>query len=203
MTTLLTIDPPCEILPQCAHRRLWKAFNDVQNTRRGPLNCVVQKKAGGRSETDHLREQCIWARLSTNTVCRRCEPLPLSPCARMWQTISVKLWSVFRCLLPTLAVVGMLIAPLAVPATAALADRAAMTDMADGMPCCPEEGPAIPDCGKSCPLMMICLAKCLQNIPPAASTLLVPLVMAGLFVPGNDALGASLLHPPPARPPRI
>ena len=121
----------------------------------------------------------------------------------MWQTIRVKLWSVFRCLLPTLAVVGMLISPLAVPATAAPADRAAMTDMADDMPCCPDEGPAIPDCGKSCPLIMVCLAKCLQNIPPAGSTLLVPLLMAGLLVPRNDALGPSIPFPPPARPPRV
>ena len=117
--------------------------------------------------------------------------------------MSVKLWSVFRCLLPALAVVGILIAPLAVPATAAPVDRAAMTDMADDMPCCPDEGPAIPDCGKSCPLMMICLAKCLQNIPTAASTLAVPVIMAGVLLPSNDALGAGLLYPPPARPPRL
>jgi hypothetical protein len=77
-----------------------------------------------------------------------------------------------------------------------------MTEMADDMPCCPPEKPAMPDCSKCCPLMTVCMAKCFQNLSTAASTVLVPLRVAGLIVPSNDALGSSLAQAPPARPPR-
>jgi hypothetical protein len=114
----------------------------------------------------------------------------------------VKLWSVLRCLLPILAVVGILAAPVVGPPAAAVVDHAAVTAMADDMPCCPREKPAMPDCSKACPLMTVCTAKCFQNVSTAPATALLPMMLAGLLVPANDAFGASLAQAPPARPPR-
>ena len=55
---------------------------------------------------------------------------------------------------------------------------AATMAMAEDMPCCPDEKPAMPDCAKACPLMALCLAKCFQNLP-IATALTVPLVATG------------------------
>jgi hypothetical protein len=114
----------------------------------------------------------------------------------------VNLWSVLRCLLPILALVGIVLAPLAAPAAAAAMTHASMAAMADDMPCCPHEKPVMPDCGKSCPLMAVCTAKCFQNLSAPASAVAVPLTQAGVIVPADDALGASLAQAPPSRPPR-
>jgi hypothetical protein len=120
----------------------------------------------------------------------------------MWESMGVKPWSVLRCLLPILAIVGILAAPLAAPAAASAMAPAAMSAMADEMPCCPGEKPAMPDCSKSCPLMTVCTAKCFQNLSTATGTVIARLTLAGLVVPSNDRVGASLTQAPPAPPPR-
>ena len=32
-----------------------------------------------------------------------------------------------------------------------------MESMPDGMPCCPDDKPAVPDCAKDCPLAVLCV----------------------------------------------
>src|SRR3954449_5054836 len=113
----------------------------------------------------------------------------------------VNVWRTLRMLLPVLAMAGIIAAPLAVPAAAMVA-AAPGTEMADGMPCCPHDKPAMPDCSKACPLMAVCMAKCFQNVPTTASAVVLPLTVAGLLVPADDPFGASLAQAPPSRPPR-
>ena len=114
----------------------------------------------------------------------------------------MKLRATISKLLAGLAVLGLLLAPLARPAMAATmlsaADHAAMEMPAD-MPCCPEQGPA-KDCAKDCPLMATCMAS-LQALPPIAR-LFVPLKAAGRLLSGNDADPAGLSNGPPQRPPK-
>jgi hypothetical protein len=74
--------------------------------------------------------------------------------------------------------------------------------MAEDMPCCPHEKPAMPDCAKACPLMAICLAKCFQNIPVASASISGPLIVAERIAPANEAQGDSLSQAPLPRPPR-
>jgi hypothetical protein len=106
-------------------------------------------------------------------------------------------------LLAALAVLGLLLAPLARPAMAATmqaaADHAVM-DMPADMPCCPEQGPA-KDCAKRCPLMATCMASSLQAMPPAAS-LYIPPKAGEILLSGNDAALAGLNTGPPQRPPK-
>lgn len=123
----------------------------------------------------------------------------------------------FRIALPVLMIVALVLAPLtSKTAAAAMAHgkSAAMIDMAvpdtpandmsmagmEDMPCCPDEAPSN-DCAKTCPLMMLCMAKCFQGMPFATSAA-ISFTLAGFIVPGNDALLRSLAPPPPARPPR-
>ena len=113
----------------------------------------------------------------------------------------MKLWRTLRILLPVLAIVGIVIGPLTAPAASGMVP-AATAEMADDMPCCPDEQPAMPDCSKACPLLAVCFAKCVQNLSTAAGTAIAPLILAGIIFPANDALGASLAQAPPARPPR-
>src|SRR5262245_37636082 len=105
-------------------------------------------------------------------------------------------------LLAALAVLGLLLAPLARAAmaspVASAVDHAAMEMPAD-MPCCQEQGPA-KSCATDCPLMATCMAS-LQALPPAARMLAAP--NDGSTVrSGNDADPAGFSTGPPPRPPK-
>lgn len=120
-------------------------------------------------------------------------------------------------LLSILAVVGLVLAPLTAPQVgmsgvmasggaqlsmhhAGEAD-AAMTNMAEAMPCCPPEKPAIPDCQKACPLAAMCLAKCFGGLTTSD---VVPFRIGFLnaMILGDDSAPESLAQAPPPRPPR-
>ena len=75
--------------------------------------------------------------------------------------------------------------------------------MADGMPCCPHEKPALPDCAKTCPLAILCLAKCFPSAPAASAFILVRFAVADVKTPANDLWQNLLPDPPPLKPPRI
>jgi hypothetical protein len=113
----------------------------------------------------------------------------------------VKILFALRFMLAMLALAGILVAPVAAPAAAGTSERDAIAHMAGDMPCCPDEKPAVPDCGKTCPVMAACVAKCLQDAAIAGSDLKPPVLVA-LLVPSNDAPGASLLQEPLPKPPR-
>src|SRR5215212_3401530 len=118
-----------------------------------------------------------------------------------------------RRVLMTLAVLGMVLAPLARPAMATPADQSTGVDhhammpgmsdhemaMPESMPCCPDEAP-MSDCGKHCTMMM-CAAS-LSPTLPAATRLPVPqAIVTNLVADGDSALRGRSPTPPP-RPPK-
>lgn len=114
-------------------------------------------------------------------------------------------------LLHTLAVVGLLLAPLARPAMAMpmsippamgadMDGGATAMGMPDDMPCCPDQAPAS-DCGKVCPLMAMCSAGTAQYLP-TVTAIAVVFRLASIVVPVNDAQADSLARGPPRRPPK-
>src|SRR4051812_43519316 len=111
----------------------------------------------------------------------------------------VKLWLALCRLLPILAIVGLVMAPLAAPAAAAAMTGTSTAAMTDDMPCCPK--PPMPDCAKACPLMAVCLAKCFQNVS-IVGAVTAPLIVAERIVPPDEAQWDSLPQAPPPRPPR-
>lgn len=116
------------------------------------------------------------------------------------------------------AIVGMVLAPLAAPvnslgmgaATMGDAGHSVMPDMvagasaagmADGMPCCPPETPALPDCQKDCPLAALCLAKCFGGAV-ASSFAPIRIARAASLAAFDDAARDGLPQAPPPRPPQ-
>lgn len=126
----------------------------------------------------------------------------------MCEGAGVKLWSFLARLLSILAILSLLIAPMAAPAAAAMMDAAPTAGMDEtagmskDMPCCPDQKPTLPGCQKSCPLMMLCNAKCFPGslATGASSAALFTLVAA--LAPWDDAAPKLLAEPPPPRPPR-
>jgi hypothetical protein len=126
----------------------------------------------------------------------------------------VKIWLAIQRLLPILAVLGLVLAPLATPVMAAelagpmLSADVAMADMAvehagmsSDMPCCPPEKPVMPDCQKACPLAALCLAKCFGGLLASADE---PLRLASLapMISRDEIPPPSLGQAPPPPPPR-
>src|SRR5436305_13861678 len=122
----------------------------------------------------------------------------------------MKLLSAIRSLLGMLAIIGLVVGPIARPAMAmpaalptavasnpATVDEAAMA-MPEDMPCCPKKSP-IPDCGIDCLFMAMCAMQFLCNAVQAAG-LVMPLGMASIFSPGNDTDVAGLSEGPSPRP---
>lgn len=113
-------------------------------------------------------------------------------------------------LLPILAIVGMVIGPIAVPAGAGGIAAAAMTMAPDAvmsadMPCCPsQQQQQMPDCGKAtCPFLTVCSAKCFPN-GSAVNSVLPQLILGVRQIDLRDEDQLSSLVPsPPTRPPRI
>jgi hypothetical protein len=119
-----------------------------------------------------------------------------------------------RIILMTLAVLGLILAPLGRPAIALPGDQstgmdhhammAGMADhvemaMPDSMPCCPDEAPAS-DCGKHCTMMM-CAASLSPTLPTAAWVPLPKAAAAELTVDSEAVLSGRSPSPPP-RPPK-
>ena len=112
-----------------------------------------------------------------------------------------------------LAVLGMILAPVARPAMAMAADQSAginhhatMTGEADNagssaserMPCCPDEAPAS-DRGKNC--LMMCAAG-LSSTVPAAAWLPVPKLAPSELVVYEEAALSGRSPGPSPRPPK-
>jgi hypothetical protein len=120
----------------------------------------------------------------------------------------VKFWTLFPRLLSILAVVSLLTAPMVTPSAAvtmAVDPKATMADMAsmpDGMPCPSDQRQSVPDCQKSCPLAIVCVAKCFPNASTTAAITLTRLSAADVITPSNDVGHDLLPNPPPPRPPR-
>ena len=101
-------------------------------------------------------------------------------------------------LLTILAVVGLVMGAATAPVSAAVSGAPGMA-MSDEMPDC--EGKA-PDCDdmKSCPFMIVCLAKIAQNVP-TLDQLATPLSLALVIASRDDGMGESRAISPLPRPP--
>lgn len=115
--------------------------------------------------------------------------------------MKVGVW--LRRALPILAIVGLIAGPfvttMSVPMMAA---ASTMSEMPDGMPCCPLEKPTIPDCQKACLLATTCMAKCFSITPLLSGLVFVYGGQSDAIRPGSDVAGDALAVEPPARPPR-
>jgi hypothetical protein len=129
----------------------------------------------------------------------------------------------FNLLIALTVAAGLLSAPFAAPAVAkayhaagggmlAMADDAhamhgdmhAMSGthaMADGMPCCPDEGAPARDCD-SCPLMALCSVSISFPTPSGATVLVPALTAQAAFAFPDDLLIDGLSARPPDHPPR-
>jgi hypothetical protein len=114
-------------------------------------------------------------------------------------------------LLTLLALVGLVLGPLARPAMSMSSPQAAvMDDHATGtvmngqamaeMPCCPDEAPKS-DCAKDCPLMALCTATGIQFFA-AAPALNLPTMHSVQFRPDRAAELRGLAERPPPKPPK-
>lgn len=102
-----------------------------------------------------------------------------------------------------LAIIGLVFAPVA-PSVASSAMAMQMTaEMPDGMPCCPDDRPAIPDCAKDCPFAVVCTAVFVSAPTPEHHSLALRILMRDRFTARGDVVPASLMGEPPPRPPRI
>jgi hypothetical protein len=70
----------------------------------------------------------------------------------------------------------------------------------DDMPCCPHERPAMPDCSKACPLMALCPAEVVPDLPMSVGPSVPAPVALGVAWDG-DAAFASPAQAPPSEPP--
>jgi hypothetical protein len=125
----------------------------------------------------------------------------------MCYVFRMSLWATIRRLLPALAIVGLVLAPVVQPVMAAdmqaTADNhAAMSIQADvamdDMPCCPDEQKT--DCAKSCPFMAACTAQLHSTVPSFGFS--VPVMQASVIKLHNDRTLHSLSQAPPPRPPK-
>jgi hypothetical protein len=120
----------------------------------------------------------------------------------------VQFRSILSRLLSVLMIVSLLAASTMILSSAGPMDDASMAGMsdtaslADGMPCCPHEKPALPDCQKSCPLAVLCMAKCFPGGPAAAAFIPVRYAVADVKTPRDDVWRDRLPDPPPLKPPR-
>lgn len=113
------------------------------------------------------------------------------------------IWLALSRLLTILAVVSLVAGVSAGPGRAAPMDTVAVAMVsADGnlMPC---EQSQPPDCGDmaACPFAVVCIAKCPQSLPSAASVLRAPPSIAAI-APDDDLLGSSLVSSPLGHPPK-
>ena len=121
----------------------------------------------------------------------------------MWYSAGVKRLSALRYLFAVLAIAGLILTPIAAPATA-MATDASMADhmaMPADMPCCPDQVP-MPDCGKDCPFMAVCATQFLSTMPQGTG-FLIPPTHASLVVASNDVGPGGLKQRPPPRPPKL
>ena len=111
-----------------------------------------------------------------------------------------------------LAIVGLALAPVVQQAMAVQASKempAAMSgsaadvviaDATDDMPCCPSK-PALPDCGKECPLMALCVNAPIHFV--SQTELTVPLTFVTVVFPGSQCDLVSIPQTPPRKPPKL
>ncbi|MBR0839520.1 hypothetical protein JQ607_04875 [Bradyrhizobium liaoningense] len=110
-----------------------------------------------------------------------------------------------------LVALGLLLAPLATPASAMAVSGAgnsmpAMSDdmqgMSEDMPCCPDETKSKSKSCDSCPFVALCMLSLSLNAPSGASSVIVRHPCRDALVLRDDLLRDGLAAKPPDHPPR-
>jgi hypothetical protein len=113
---------------------------------------------------------------------------------------------IFNWLIALSVAVGLLTAPLSVPAMAALHPTAVadeMQAMAADMPCCPgQQDQKAKDCG-SCPVMALCMLTITLPVRDGAGALVDRTFSRSSFALPDDLLVDGLGEHPPDQPPRM
>ena len=114
----------------------------------------------------------------------------------------MKFWSLASRLVLALALFGLVVGPIGAASAAPTMTAQTMASMADGMACCPDHQPAVPDCGNDCPLAVMCVSALPGVSVPEASSFLIRLPIRNEFREGREPVLASLIGEPPPRPPQ-
>ncbi|RWE68098.1 hypothetical protein [Mesorhizobium sp.] len=101
-----------------------------------------------------------------------------------------------------LAVFGLAFAPLGASSSGAAVAGSPLSIMQDDMPCCPDGKPMVPDCGKDCPLAVLCVLGLVSVQVPETPTFVVQAPIGEEFLDGREAVLSSLIGEPPPRPPK-
>ena len=131
------------------------------------------------------------------------DPFRLLASSLLCYELRVKRGALLTRVLSLLAIVGLLATPLA-PRMAMASQSAAMsmTDMEEGMPCCPDQKSSTPECQKSCPLAVMCMAKCFPNAADWGGQGDMVESLAGVIAPVEELEPHLLAAGPPSEPPR-
>jgi hypothetical protein len=108
------------------------------------------------------------------------------------------------CLLAVFVIVGLVAAPLVIPAAAKRLPVGEMSDMAampGDMPCCPD-GQKNNSC-QDCPLVAMCMLTIAQADPSPTSGIQVSFQTRRLYFALVDLIADGLIGAPPDHPPRI
>lgn len=108
------------------------------------------------------------------------------------------------------ALLGIIVGPVGIGAAeSAMAssvsseiEAMAGMDVPDDMPCCPEQKPIKPDCGKACPLALLCSKVIVGQSANDHAWSFTTAWVAQRFLTVPHAELTSALVDPPARPPR-
>jgi hypothetical protein len=104
-------------------------------------------------------------------------------------------------LLAFLGVLGLLLGPLASSVSGPAMATPAPMEMADGMPC-PDKQPQLPDCGKDCLLVALCMTAFVSSAASADDSLADPPIVGSKIPPHGYSPGVSLHHEPHPEPPK-
>jgi hypothetical protein len=106
-------------------------------------------------------------------------------------------------LAPVLLSVGATAMQMPAAMASAHSGMAMSSDMAmpSDMDCCPKKTSHVPDCGKDCPFMALCMGIGLQQSDRVAS-LCAPLALASTMIPASQRDLDGLVQAPPTRPPK-
>jgi hypothetical protein len=104
-------------------------------------------------------------------------------------------------MLAFLAVLGLLLGPLAAAVSVPAMAASASMEMADGMPC-PDKQPQLPDCGKDCLLVALCMTAFVSSTASVDDSLAYPPIVGSRIPPHGYSPGASLHYEPHPKPPK-
>jgi hypothetical protein len=135
---------------------------------------------------------------------------PLHTSFAAWQSMGMSFLKTLHRLVFIAALLGIILGPVGIGAAdGAMASSVSSApgvmagmDMPDDMPCCPEQTPIKLDCGKACPLALLCTTAIVGQSANNHEWMLKPGWIAQRFSVMPLSELASTDIDPPARPPR-